>query len=330
LYKPSDFDPEKKYPVIEYIYPMGEPLVDHSFYTQPWNSLVMHRLAQFGFIVYSVDTRGTNGRSKAFRDEGLGMKTLIPDHVAALQQLGRQYPYLDLNRVGVYGQSGGGYATIRALLQAPDSYHGGVAFAPGIDQQNNTLNIRLHGLYEKNQATYREASLTPFAENLEGKLLIIQGTSDPITTFDGTIKLVDAFAKAGKRFDLIVIPGDGHGLLKHGQYAHHARRDYFIEHLQPVPHVRVTPINTPVKPNTPVTLHAKAAASAEARVLQVEFLVNGQSVGIDPEPPYEMSWTAPALGRHTISARVTDSSGRTEPSHPATLTVSTLPKTPEP
>ena len=134
LYEPYDFDPNKKYPVLESIYGGAwRTYVPRTF----GRNVSPRPMAQLGFIVFRVDGRGTPGRGKAFQDVGYGqmMRYEIYDHVAVLKQLAGQRPYIDLSRVGIYGTSAGGYQTIRALLWAPDVYHVGVASAPAADWQ---------------------------------------------------------------------------------------------------------------------------------------------------------------------------------------------------
>lgn len=141
---------------------------------------------------------------------------------------------MDLSRVGIYGHSKGGYFTIRAMLQSPEIYRVGVASAPGVDSANSFLAEYWLGLPEENPAGYEEASNTRLAANLQGKLLLVHGTSDATTKFAGTMKMVEAFIQAGKRFDLMVLPEQGHGFRgASGAYFREARYRYFQEHLQP-------------------------------------------------------------------------------------------------
>ena len=231
LYKPYDFDPKKKYPVVENIY--GGPHVTYVRRTFG-QQISCQALAQLGFIVFRVDGRGTPGRGKAFQDVGhRQMRYVIPDHVAALKQLAAQRPYMDLSRVGIYGGSRGGYFTIRAMLLAPDVYHVGVASAPAMDW----LGEWWSGLPQDNKEVLVEySSNLRWAGNLKGKLLLVHGAKDRSAIFSGTMKMVDALARAGKPYDLIVLPEAGHGLgrgERYAGYAREARRRYFQEHLRP-------------------------------------------------------------------------------------------------
>ncbi len=238
LYKPYDFDPNKKYPVIDSIY-AGPQLtaVPRTFISNWFGVVDAQALAQLGFIVFKVDGRGTPERGKAFQDVVYGNigRHEIPDHVAALKQLAEKRPYMDLKRVGIYGGSGGGYSTIRAMLLAPDVYHVGIARnADGERSDHSYAEVVYMGLPKNNKDGYEYGSNIRLAENLKGKLLLIQSTADPHGTFAWTMKLVEAFIRAGKPFDLIVLPEQGHGLTGASRtYVFEAVRRYFQEHLKP-------------------------------------------------------------------------------------------------
>ena len=234
LFKPYDFDPGKKYPVIDVIYgASNSSVVPKSFTDYPAYYGQAPALAQLGFITFIVDARGTPERSKAFQDVVYGNfgRYEIPDHVATLTQLGDARPYMDLSRVGIMGQSMGGYFTTRALFLAPDVYHVGVASAPALSVERETD----LGSPESNEAAYRYASNLEFVDGLEGKLLLIHGTSDPEAHFQNTMKLADALIRAGKPYDFLVMPGQAHSLWRgeHAAYWREAIRNYFEEHLRP-------------------------------------------------------------------------------------------------
>ena len=309
LWKPYDFDPKKKYPVLEEIYGTHKRSVKHDFGLNNSASA----MAQLGFIVFKVDGRGTGGRNRKFFKDGLDGRHLVPDHVATLKQLATRRPYMDLTRVGIYGHSFGGYSTLRALLLEPDVYHVGVAFAPLVDMQDLNFFSYYLGAYDQNKAAFEAASNSRIANNLKGKLLIVHGTSDRTTPFGGVMRLIDALANAGKPYDLIVLPEEDHPLLKRRKYRNDARRRYFQEHLKPVPTAEIIrPMAGSSDLNNTILLHAKASASAETRVLRVEFLIDGRTVATDTEPPYQAEWKWAQKGPHQLTARVHDSSGRTE------------------
>jgi dipeptidyl aminopeptidase/acylaminoacyl peptidase len=239
LYLPNDFDPTRKYPVVEYIY--GGPQVinvPHTFAPKEGYRALPQALAQLGFAVMIVDGRGTRGRSQAFHAYSYGSlgQTVIPDHVAALRHLGAERPYLDLTRVGIFGISWGGYNTLRAMLLAPDVYHVGVATNPVVDMDDHFGEWAegVMGLRQENREGYEEASNPAVAGNLQGKLLLIHGTSDTNATFSATMKMVDALTDAGKPYDLIILPEQNHhpAGTREGYWIEAVKR-YFVEHLQP-------------------------------------------------------------------------------------------------
>jgi len=240
LYKPYDFDPNKKYPVIDRIY--GSPalaVVPRTFIPE-FGHVLSLALGQLGFIHLIVDARGTPERGREFQQVVYGNlgRNEIPDHVAALKQLAEERPYMDLSRVGIQGHSIGAYFAIRGMLLAPDVYHVGVAGAgdPHYNPEDNPENDILTGSQEA--ADY--ASNLNFAANLKGKLFLLHGTSDVCVPFSGTMRMVDALVRTGKHFDLLVLPGVGHTFLGTSSsdltsrtYAFEAIRRYFQEHLKP-------------------------------------------------------------------------------------------------
>jgi dipeptidyl aminopeptidase/acylaminoacyl peptidase len=234
LYKPYDFDPNKKYPVIEHIYGRSNRTnVPRTFGMRTRTSVV-----SLGFIVFMVDARGTPERGKAFNDAfyGNAARYRIPDHVAALKQVAAQRPYMDLNRVGIYGGSAGGYNTVRAMLLASDVYHVGIAAAgttgprPGLSPGHQPY----MGLPQNNKEGYEYADQLRWVGNLKGKLLLINGTSDVAADFGENMKLVEALIRAGKPFDMLVLPEQGHRPTGASRtYRREAIRRYFQDHLKP-------------------------------------------------------------------------------------------------
>jgi dipeptidyl aminopeptidase/acylaminoacyl peptidase len=212
LYKPRDFDPQRKYPVIDHMY--GGPSqarVSRSFGEGSWP----RALAQAGFVVFAVDNRGTPGRSKAFHDvayRNFG-RFEIPDHIATLKQLAAVRPYMDLTRVGIFGGSAGGYFTLRALLTAPEIFRAGVSIFPVADLvDHNPMIERTMGLPRDDPEGYEQASNIKLAGKLQGDLLLVGGTSDINAPFTAVMKMADALIKAGRQFRMLVMPGQNHGL----------------------------------------------------------------------------------------------------------------------
>ncbi len=245
MYKPYDFDQGKKYPVIDNIY--GGPQmtwVTRTFSTRAYGGIIKgtmaQALAQLGFVVITLDGRGTPERGKAFQDIVYGNigRNEIPDHVAALKQLAAERSYMDLSRVGIFGISWGGYMTIRAALLAPDVYHVGVATHPVTDLYQRMYPIEPYmGLPQNNTGGYEHGSNLRLADKLKGKLLIIHGSSDVNASFDATMKMAEAFIRAGKPFDLLVMPGQDHlfnGVSgKAFRYWLDAVPRYFLDHFSP-------------------------------------------------------------------------------------------------
>lgn len=234
ILRPSTFDPARKYPVIDSIYP-GPQVVrtwrNFGLTAYDWNGA--QALAELGFIVVTVDGRGTPLRNKAFVDDSyanLGSAGNLDDHIAALRQLAKRYPYMDLERVGIYGASGGGYASTHALLKYPDFYKVAVSGAGNHDQRGylpiwgETYNGPDNG---KN---YLEAANAPLANNLRGKLLLIHGELDDNVHPALTLQVVDALIKANKDFDMLIVPGANHGVMGY-PYATRRQWDYFVRNL---------------------------------------------------------------------------------------------------
>jgi dipeptidyl aminopeptidase/acylaminoacyl peptidase len=238
IYRPYDFNPNKKYPVIEIIY--DDEAVQRTFIPNPFGWFAQ-ALAHQGFIVFMVDVRGSGGRGRgflnAFREEDFF--GFIDDHVAALKQLAAERPYMDMSRVGLKGYSSGGPHALVAMLKAPDVYHVGIAGAPYyIDAYSlkATAIESMIGLLEENPEGYEKFSLLQYAGNLKGKLLFMHGTSDSACPLSHTMKMIDALIRSGKPYDLLIFPEETHGLFtRPGNFTYYlqATRRYFVEHLKP-------------------------------------------------------------------------------------------------
>lgn len=234
LYRPFDFNPDQKYPVIQVVYGGARVAqgVRRTFVPRLHDQWA-HELAQLGFITFFVDPRGTAHRGKEFQDVfygNVGSPEKIADYVGTLKQLAKKRPYMDLDRVGIMGHSAGGYYALRALLLEPDVYRVGVASAAPADGSVIPW-VFYMGLPQNNQEGYDLASNLPLAGNLEGKLLLTVGTSDPL--FSWTLQMVDALIGANKQFDLVLLPEKGHSLPRESPYWREAIRRYFQEHLKP-------------------------------------------------------------------------------------------------
>ncbi|SEL59808.1 Dipeptidyl aminopeptidase/acylaminoacyl peptidase [Stigmatella aurantiaca] len=213
LYKPRDFDPAKRYPVIAYIY--AGPFIT----AVPWSfigtfeSLHAHSIAQMGFIVVVLDPRGTPGRSKAFQDATYGRigQTEIPDYVAGLKQAATARPWMDMARAGIFGHSWGGYFALRGMLMAPEVFKAGYAGAPGALEEEAIINEPYLGLPSVNPAGYQAGSNMALAGNLQGQLKMMHGSSDVNASLSTTMRMADALIRAGKHFEMLIMPGQPHG-----------------------------------------------------------------------------------------------------------------------
>ncbi len=234
LFKPYNFDPGKKYPVIDYIY-NGPHSRDVPGNMYGCLTDAEAAIAHLGFITFVVDGRGTIGRGKEFQDANYGKlgQGEILDHAAALKQLAEKRPYMDLNRVGIHGISWGGYLTLRSMLLAPDVYKVGIATAPLVDLADGMVYTEHYmGLPKNNKKGYEDGSCLTIAKNLEGKLLIIHGTVDRNAPFSQTVKMMDALMRAGKLVDNLILPEQPHVPQGDGyKYWVKARHAYFKEHL---------------------------------------------------------------------------------------------------
>ena len=230
LFLPSTFDSTRRYPVLEEIYPGPQAgKVPVAF-----EAGGDHRaLVELGMIGFQVDGRGTPGRSKAFHDYSYGHLETgggLEDHVAALRQVGATRPWMDLDRVGIYGHSGGGFASARAMLLYPDVYKVAVSSAGNHDQRGY---IAIWGeSYQgmpagDNYAAQVNASLAP---RLQGKLLLAWGEMDDNVPPALTLQLVDALMRANRDFDVFVVPNGSHAMSMN-PYFKRRRWDYFVQHL---------------------------------------------------------------------------------------------------
>jgi dipeptidyl aminopeptidase/acylaminoacyl peptidase len=237
IYKPHDFDPSRRYPVVQEVYsgpqisasPLRFPLSGGTMVAERSGAL----FAALGFVVVTIDGRGTAMRSKAFMDHGRLVRDgdYVADHVAAFAQLGESRPWMDLDRVGVFGHSGGGLASTKAILMAPDLYKVAVSSAGDHDDAlyHSWWGEKFYGLADEfDYAAHANVSLV---DNLKGKLFLVHGEMDDNVTPHLTMRLVDALMKAHKDFDLLVVPNADHSLMVHNAYWVRRRWDYFVQHL---------------------------------------------------------------------------------------------------
>ncbi len=246
MYKPSNFDPGESYPVICYLYP-GPQIgsVGPRQFTSSRRD--KQALAELGFIVVEVDAMGTPGRSKAFHDIYYGNMgdNGLPDQVTMIRQLAARHTFMDIDRVGIYGHSGGGNASTTAMLVYPDLFKVAVSSAGNHENRNyeDDWGERWQGLLEVypeidptaegeagQRTNYDNQSNPALAENLQGKLLLAHGLMDDNVHPSTTLLMVQALIEAEKDFDLVVLPEARHGFAN-SRYFMKRRWDYFVEHL---------------------------------------------------------------------------------------------------
>ena len=239
MYKPYDFDPSKKYPIIEYVYPGPQTeAVEQSWY-QPL--IRTDRLAQLGFIVITVGNRGGHpDRSKWYHNYGYGnMRDYgLKDKVVAAQQLAARHSFIDIDRVGIHGHSGGGFMSTAAILMYPDFFDVAVSCAGNHDNNiyNRWWSEKHHGIMEveKDGEVKFEYEITAnpeIASRLKGNLLLVHGDIDENVHPGNTLRVVDALIRANKRFDMLLLPGQRHGFGDMNEYFFWRMADYFSEHL---------------------------------------------------------------------------------------------------
>jgi dipeptidyl aminopeptidase/acylaminoacyl peptidase len=228
IFRPSNFDPLKKYPVIENIYagPQGS-FVPKSF--SAYNP--MQSLAELGFIVAQVDGMGTSNRSKAFHD--IAWKNLgdagFPDRILWHKAVAAKYPYYDISRVGIYGNSAGGQNSLGGMLFHPEFYKVCVSSCGCHDNRMDKIWWNEQWMGWPLGLEYAASSNVDNASRLQGRLLLIVGEVDTNVDPASTMQVVNALIKADKTFDLLVIPGGGHGMG--GAYGEKKRNDFFVHHL---------------------------------------------------------------------------------------------------
>jgi dipeptidyl aminopeptidase/acylaminoacyl peptidase len=229
IVRPSTFDPKRRYPVLEDIYagPQGS-FVPKAFAAVPR----MQRLAELGFIVVQIDGMGTSNRSKAFHD--VCWKNLadagFPDRILWIKAAAAKYPYMDLTRVGIYGTSAGGQSALGGLLLHGDFYKAGVADCGCHDNRMDKIWWNEQWMGWPVGPHYAEQSNVTLAPRLQGKLLLMVGEVDNNVDPASTMQVVNALIKANKDFDLLVMPGAGHGVAG-TPYGRRRLEDFFVRHL---------------------------------------------------------------------------------------------------
>lgn len=236
MYRPANLDTTKKYPIINHIYPGPQTgsVGGRNFNAGRGDA---QALAELGFIVVEIDGMGTPWRSKRFHEAyygDMGDNTL-PDQVAGMKELAKRFSYIDIDRAGIYGHSGGGFATADAMFRYPDFFKVGISEAGNHDNREyeDDWGEKWQGLLEKKPGggdNYDSQANQNIAKNLKGKLLLAHGTMDTNVPPYNTLLVVNELMKANKDFDLIMLPNRGHG-FGNEPYMVRRRWDYFVKHL---------------------------------------------------------------------------------------------------
>ena len=241
MYKPFNFDSTKVYPIIDYVYP--GPQVEAVYYPFTRMSVRTDRLAQAGFIVISVGQRGGHpSRSKWYHNYGYGNMRDYPlaDHKAAVEQLAARYKFIDINRVGIHGHSGGGFMSTAAICQYPDFYKAAVSCAGNHDNRiyNRWWSETHHGVKEEITEkgdtifAYKIATNPEIVKQLKGHLMLVHGDIDNNVHPGNTIRVVNALIQANKRFEMLLLPGQRHAFGNMDEYFYWRMVDFFSKYLK--------------------------------------------------------------------------------------------------
>jgi dipeptidyl-peptidase-4 len=235
MFKPTNLDPSKKYPIINHIYPGPQTGSVGGRTFNPTRGDAQ-ALAELGFVIVEIDGMGTPWRSKKFHEAyygNMGDNTL-PDQVTGMKQLAQTYPWIDLDRAGIYGHSGGGYATAGAMFRYPDLFKVGISESGNHDNrvyEDDWAEKWMPLLTDATKAAYEDQANQTHAKNLKGHLLLAHGTIDNNVPPNNTLLVVEALIKANKDFDLLMLPNQRHGYGDASNYMIRRRWDYFVRYL---------------------------------------------------------------------------------------------------
>ena len=236
MFKPTNFDADKKYPIVNHIYPGPQTgsVGSRSFSAARGDC---QSLAELGFIVVELDGMGTPWRSKKFHEAYFGDMgdNTLPDQVTGMKQLAQRYSWIDIDRAGIYGHSGGGYATADAMFRYPDFFKVGISEAGNHDNREyeDDWGEKWEGLLETRSdgtTNYDNQANQLMAKNLKGHLLLAHGTMDTNVPPYNTLLVVNELIKANKDFDLLLLPNRSHG-FGNEPYMIRRRWDYFVRYL---------------------------------------------------------------------------------------------------
>ncbi|HSU51124.1 MAG TPA: DPP IV N-terminal domain-containing protein [Segetibacter sp.] len=237
MFTPTNLDPQKKYPIINYIYPgpQGGSVRSWSFEVANGDN---QALAELGFVVVAIEGTCNPYRSKSFHDMCYGnmAENTLPDQITGMKQLAAKYPFIDINKVGIWGHSGGGYATAAAMFRFPEFFKVGIAESGNHDNRNyeDDWGERYIGLLttgHDGMSNYEAQANQNYAKNLKGKLMLAHGMMDDNVPPYNTMLVVEALNKANKDYDLVIFPNSRHGYGEYSYYMMRRRWDYFVKNL---------------------------------------------------------------------------------------------------
>jgi dipeptidyl aminopeptidase/acylaminoacyl peptidase len=237
MFTPTNLDATKKYPIINYIYPgpQGGSVGSWSFSSARGDN---QALADLGFVVVAIEGTSNPLRSKSYHDMNYGhmSENTLPDQISGMQQLAKKYPYIDIDKVGIWGHSGGGFATAAAMFRFPDFFKVGISESGNHDNRNyeDDWGERYIGLLTKQAdgtSNYESQANQNYAKNLKGKLMLAHGLMDNNVPPYNTLLVVEALEKANKDYDLVVFPNNAHGYGAYSPYMMRRRWDYFVRNL---------------------------------------------------------------------------------------------------
>jgi dipeptidyl aminopeptidase/acylaminoacyl peptidase len=256
MFKPTALDVNKKYPIINQIYPGPQTgsVGGRTFSPARGDT---QALAELGFIVVQIDGMGTPWRSKKFHEAYFGDMgdNTLPDQVAGMKELAEKYPFIDIDRAGIWGHSGGGFATAAAMFKYPDFFKVGIAESGNHDNRvyEDDWAEKWTGLLQKKPdgtSNYDSQANQNFAKNLKGHLLLAHGTLDNNVPPNNTLLVVEALIKANKDFDLLMLPNQAHGYGSMANYMTRKRWDYFVRYLmgaEPPKEYQMSPPSAPLR-----------------------------------------------------------------------------------
>ncbi len=306
LFRPTRFDATRKYPIVNHVYPGPQT---GSTGSRAFAAARSDRqaLAELGFIVVTIDGMGTPGRSKGFQDAyygAMGRDNTIPDQIAGMKELAARFPWIDLERAGIWGHSGGGFATTTAMFRFPDFFKVGIAESGNHDQRLNEddWGERYQGPLTRDadgRDSYEAEANQLLAGNLRGRLLLAHGTMDTNVPPSQTLLVVDALVKANKDFDLLMLPNQDHGYGEASAYMMRRRWDYFVKWLkgeEPPREYQMRGPQPPAPPREPTKADLLRGGYGPYRANN-DLLSYQLDVRVDPEEKF-------ISGRNTIRFRM--------------------------